>query len=114
MTEPTTLPPPSETAEERKGRGPTRPEVKFADIVSDVRNREDVADIRAHIERGTTARMVREAVKVTRAEIKRLERSIADAESRADILARVEDLPPYLRKALVAVLTPEPVEGPAS
>lgn len=98
MTEPTTPAP-----ETPKGRGPTRPAVKFADLVEEIQKRGDDRLVR-ELKSGTSAKSIREGVKTTRATIKSMERDIVAHEEIADILARVEELPPHLRVALVALV----------
>jgi len=104
---------PETTSEtERKGRGPTRPVVKFADLVEDVARLDEVArsEFRVTIESSpvATAKELRDIVKQRRKALKDYisdeETSLGHLETRAALLARVEELPPALRVALPAAI----------
>jgi len=98
--------PPETTAEEKKGRGPTRAAVKFADLVEDVAKLDGMAKARLldAFSNGLTAKDHRETAKqerrLLREHIEKAEASIAANEGLAALLTRVEELPPPLRLAL--------------
>jgi hypothetical protein len=78
--------------------------VKFADLVEDIQKRADDAELRESIKAGSTSKQLREHIKTLRATVRDTERSIEAYSERADILARVEELPAHLRAALVALV----------
>lgn len=98
MTEPTN---PTETT--KTGRGPTSAEVKFAKLVRELTGD---ADILAELRNGATAKAARENAKKHRADAKESDRQAGACDDLAAVLARVEELPEALRKALVVVLKP--------
>ena len=95
---------PAPPADEKKGRGPTRKSIAFADLVDDLSGDEEILGA---LKIGDTAKTAREFAKKLRADAKDMERRAVSADSRAAILARVEELPADLRRALIVVLTPE-------
>jgi len=97
----------AELSGEKKGRGPTRAAVKFADLVEDIQKRDDDG-LRRTLTEGVTSKSQREYAKTLRANIRNTEREIAKYEEYADILARVEELPAHLRAALVALVEAKP------
>jgi len=98
--------PPETTAEEKKGRGPTRAAVKFADLVDDVAklHPETRKELLVALADGGTAKVVREDAKAQRKALREYvtdkEAAIAILDELAALLARVEELPPSLRLAL--------------
>lgn len=96
--------PPLEAGAEKKGRGPTRPEVKFADLVQELKGDAVILDA---LRSGDSAQSWRAASKAQRTAAKEAEKQAMRCDSTAETLARVEELPEALRRALVVVLTPE-------
>ena len=114
MSEPNTGAPVETTTEaEKRTRGPTRPAVKFADIVVDIaempdKSREVLLNA-LESEAGTvTAKWLREAAKEKRKCLREIiagqEAEIADLEARSVVMARVDELPATLRAALPAAI----------
>lgn len=109
MTEPTNEPATPETespaeAAARKGRGPTRPALLAADIVSDMEDasEEIVYDVVYAIDTGRTAKELRAKIKAARADmaetVKRHEAMVARETAAAEFVERIERLPPKLRR----------------
>ena len=112
MTDPTpAAPKPTEDeSADRKGRGPTRPGVLFADLVEDCEKHPHVADVLHALSANANAKEIRESAKARRKSLKEHvqteEGEIAIQDETADLVARAEKLSPALRLALVTVLTP--------
>lgn len=105
----------AELSGEKKGRGPTRAAVKFADVLDDIHDSGLAKRIAEDISGGLSAEDARADVKVRREDLKRTievqTAEIEESEARASILARVEALPAHLRVALVAALSAKPAEA---
>lgn len=97
----------------KKGRGPTRDAVKFADTVEAVGrwSPEDRATLVRAIQGGITAKTARDATAVGKrslaAHVKEREAEFRREERIADTLQTVEGLSPILRAALVRTLEPD-------
>lgn len=93
---------------EKRGRGPTRAAVKFADLIEDIHEAGFAHDVASGAWTEVTAADARAALAVARGRRADLDEEIDRQERRAALLARVESLPPHLRAALPAALGASP------
>lgn len=105
----------------RKGRGPTRPALLAADIVSEMEglSAPEVADIVHAVRDGRTAKEllaeIREAKREMAESIRRHEALVARDTRTAEFVERIEKIPERLRKLIVLAfaedVAPEAPEG---
>lgn len=102
----------------RRGRGPTRPALRFADIVTELEEapveiREGaLKQIRAHVSADSVRSLAKQKRADLRVHVLGAEKDIENMERVADIVSDVEKLTPKLARAILGVFA-EPVETEA-
>ena len=109
---------PAET-EAKRGRGATRPAIRFADLADALADAPDAVRERAllAVERETTAVELRAGIRTAKADLRAhvlgTERDIATAETVAALIEEADKLPDHLRRALLATFAEvDPAETP--
>lgn len=110
MSETETTTEPAPAPETKRGRGPTRPEVRFADLVGEAQRIDPAARdaFLTALSGGELPAAIRAAAKTTEAELKAhlktQEACIAAMRARAELIEEANRLPNYLRAALGAAI----------